>query len=82
MAYVDCPELSSVFGCDVVVHAAQVRVVGAGARWISAWMTLVTCQVGAFMEGTEVGPKFGVWKWIFVLICCMKSLFIYIYNIY
>lgn len=31
MAYVDCPELSSVFGCDVVVHAAQVRVVGAGA---------------------------------------------------
>ncbi|CAK9034728.1 unnamed protein product [Durusdinium trenchii] len=25
MAYIDCPELSSVFGCDVVVHATQAR---------------------------------------------------------
>ena len=33
MAYVDCPELSSVFGCDVVVHAAQVRSGGAPHRW-------------------------------------------------
>lgn len=24
LAYIDCPELSSVFGCDVVVHATQV----------------------------------------------------------
>ena len=24
MAYIDCPELSQVFGCDVVVHATQV----------------------------------------------------------
>ncbi|CAJ1359183.1 unnamed protein product [Effrenium voratum] len=24
MAYIECPELSSVFGCDVVAHATQV----------------------------------------------------------
>ena len=23
MAYIECPELSSVFGCDVVAHATQ-----------------------------------------------------------
>jgi len=30
MAYIDCPELSSVFGCDVVVHATQAHLETSG----------------------------------------------------
>ena len=47
MAYIECPELSQVFGCDVVVHATQV-----GVAWRRAFSAYG--QVGGFVEGTEV----------------------------
>jgi hypothetical protein len=61
MAYIDCPELSSVFGCDVVVHATQAHLESIPCSK-HGWQMLENFKKNVRKMVVELGKKnFIVW---------------------